>query len=414
MNELLHKYNPYFSKEEKCNNELIKLKQEFKKIKSDYNWIKNNSLKETKNKYEKINKLIFQNKGSKIKLEKSSLIIKENIRKLKKRHKGTHVNFLWLKWMLVDNEVEENILLKLKEEKKKLGLEESKLKVINKDLNDLTKEGNYFLEKLKIYNKLDERFIENEIELRDFEIRKLDENRKFLENKNELINHSIEKFINEISKINENILQLENQIKKAEQYDFNLSNANSPRGRAIIHDKCFNEFREGSPKKIISKLEKLKEKYLRNLVKIEKRIENLINKYSKSIKSIIIDGNNLCYENSNFIGLKALIKISSILSEKYSITIIFDASIRNILKQNDDSIRSKFKKTIKTHIVPSKEKADEIILDLASVNKNTFVISNDRFIDFFEKDAVKGKRLIKHSIISNRVLINELDFNEIF
>ena len=49
-----------------------------------------------------------------------------------------------------------------------------------------------------------------------------------------------------------------------------------------------------------------------------------------------------------------------------------------------------------------------------SVNKNTFVISNDRFIDFFEKDAVKGKRLIKHSIISNRVLINELDFNEIF
>lgn len=55
----------------------------------------------------------------------------------------------------------------------------------------------------------------------------------------------------------------------------------------------------------------------------------------------------------------------------------------------------------------SKEAADELILDEAR-GANVFVISNDRFADFPDKQAVREDRIIRHEIVGDRVIVRDL------
>lgn len=64
-----------------------------------------------------------------------------------------------------------------------------------------------------------------------------------------------------------------------------------------------------------------------------------------------------------------------------------------------------------THIVASKQLADETILDIASNNKFDYVLSNDRFGEYLDKDVVRNDRLIKHEIVKGKVIIHDLDIN---
>jgi hypothetical protein len=57
--------------------------------------------------------------------------------------------------------------------------------------------------------------------------------------------------------------------------------------------------------------------------------------------------------------------------------------------------------------------ADETLLDVAA-DRDTYVISNDRFIDFPDKVVVSDKRLIRHEILDGMVLIPDLQFSERF
>lgn len=43
-----------------------------------------------------------------------------------------------------------------------------------------------------------------------------------------------------------------------------------------------------------------------------------------------------------------------------------------------------------------------------------YVISNDRFRDFTDKDAVSCQRLIRHDIVAGKVLIHDLNLSVAF
>lgn len=97
-----------------------------------------------------------------------------------------------------------------------------------------------------------------------------------------------------------------------------------------------------------------------------------------------------------------------ILASEYEVVLVFDASIRRTLGGGDSDIRDVFNKDIQVHVVATSVKADETILDLAGTDETTFIVSNDRFAEFGEKQALRDQRVIRHEIVSGQVMIHDL------
>ena len=222
----------------------------------------------------------------------------------------------------------------------------------------------------------------------------------------------------QLQPIIDHLLQLESEIKRAENikeqahsFDSKLFLTKSSSDRAKIHKQCEQELGFGSPKIILE--QKIREiiRINRNYEKTKKRAIELAKNASRTIEILVIDGNNLCYENGVSIGLAALEEIVPALSSDYSLIVVFDSDIRSILKMDDKDIRQHFDQEVKVHIVATRNKADKTILELAENSKVTYVVSNDRYSEFSEKKAVVEERIIRHEIVDGRIFIHDLDVN---
>jgi len=202
------------------------------------------------------------------------------------------------------------------------------------------------------------------------------------------------------------------RLNDAQKYQRRLDNAATGKDRAITHNDCERALGYGNPKKIINDETRSINRLQRDIDKIKTKLDDISSKLARPIKKLIIDGNNLCYEKgrdkSKFIGLKALIPLTKELSKSYGVTVIFDSQIRKILKAGDKEIAQQFDKSIKVYPVASKQLADETIVRSASDDKTTYIISNDRYADYADLAAVKMNKLIKHEIINNKIIINDL------
>ncbi|MBP0500701.1 hypothetical protein J8J32_21750, partial [Mycobacterium tuberculosis] len=83
-------------------------------------------------------------------------------------------------------------------------------------------------------------------------------------------------------------------------------------------------------------------------------------------------------------------------------------SIRRKLELSSKDIEARFPQAERVHIVASKRTADETVLAAASDDPHTFVLSNDRFVDYPEKMAVKEDRVLRHEIVNQAAYIHEL------
>ena len=127
------------------------------------------------------------------------------------------------------------------------------------------------------------------------------------------------------------------------------------------------------------------------------------------VSHIIIDGNNACYERSQFIRMYALTHLVDELTKRYKVTVVFDASIRSHMKTDDAGIERIIGRSAPAHVAPTRTSADEYILRLAQSEQNAYVLSNDRFPEFSEYDAVKSGRLLRFLIANNKIMVNQLD-----
>ena len=206
--------------------------------------------------------------------------------------------------------------------------------------------------------------------------------------------------------------QREESIReRAATFDRQLSNANNSYERAMVHEQCETEFNVGSPRKVIGKAEANLRRIARDYEKVYSRAVEIGKKVARRIDAIVIDGNNLCYDNNVFIGLSALEQLIPILQLDYKVTIIFDAAIRSMLKVNDQAISRKLGNQIQVHIVANRGKADETVLDLAENNKYTYILSNDRFGEYNDKRAIRDQRVLRHEIVNGYIFIHDLGVN---
>lgn len=203
----------------------------------------------------------------------------------------------------------------------------------------------------------------------------------------------------------------EERRDRAAVLDLQLTNAGNSYEKAMVHEKCEKEFGVSSPRKVISDAERELRRISTDYEKARVRAVEVGKKASRRIDAIIVDGNNLCYESSRFIGLSALCAILPLLRRTYDVTVVFDAAIRRMLSADDKAISAKLGNGVTVHIVAALGKADESILDLASSKQNTYILSNDRFGEYGDKRAIKESRIIRHEIVGGRVMVNDLGIN---
>lgn len=215
---------------------------------------------------------------------------------------------------------------------------------------------------------------------------------------------ALEKIIAEIGKCDDDLLlanKYNSALKKASE------DANARRN---IHMQCEDYFGEGRPSKVIDEISSKKLRSSRDLQKMEQRIYDQIRKHELDIESIIIDGNNACYTSGNeFIGLSALRGLALHLRLKFVVTVVFDASIRKLLKASPQDIQKNLGSKISTYVAPSKDAADEYILKLAEGNERSYIVSNDRYSEWRDYAAVRDSRVLNFLIVSGKVMINDID-----
>jgi hypothetical protein len=205
------------------------------------------------------------------------------------------------------------------------------------------------------------------------------------------------------------LVSLEQEVELCESFEERLSSASTSYEKKMVHEECSRAFGgEGRPGRVKQLKQRDIQSVLRNLEKVEARLQRIARLASRPISMLIIDGNNLCYAGREFIGLEPLYALTSALVRDYRVIVVFDASIRKILRMNDQQVADGFHHEVKVHVVASKQTADQTVLEAAFAS-DTYVISNDRFRDFTDKAAVSGQRLIRHEIVAGRVLIHDLN-----
>lgn len=207
--------------------------------------------------------------------------------------------------------------------------------------------------------------------------------------------------------LNDRLARLEGEVTLAESFEQRLSGAN-PQERAMVHAECSKAFDgEGGPGRVKQKKQRDMQAIRRNLEKVEARLRHIGQLASRPISTLVLDGNNLCYEGRAFIGLAPLHALTDALAGSYHVIVVFDSSIRKLLRMNDQQVAYDFPREVRVHVVASKQAADQTVLESASP-LDAYVISNDRFRDFTDKAAVSGQRLIRHEIVAGKVLIHDL------
>lgn len=204
---------------------------------------------------------------------------------------------------------------------------------------------------------------------------------------------------------------VEQDVAKAEQIKLRLGGAANSYERKLIHDECAAAFGNDKPARVLDRLGKELGSINHTIVKLDRRLRELAARATRTVETIVIDGNNLCYQQREFVGLSALRPAAHTLAKNHAVVVVFDASIRSKLKMSNQDIAAELGDQVITHIVASKQKADETVLDAAAAS-TAFVVSNDRFGDFPEKAAVRDQRIIRHEILNGKIFIHELQVLE--
>jgi hypothetical protein len=142
------------------------------------------------------------------------------------------------------------------------------------------------------------------------------------------------------------------------------------------------------------------------------------------IQSLVLDGSNICcWRNPH--ERKAQLPIlfticSELFKSKIPFHIFFDANIPHILystTESKETLTNAFKAFLSLlndniTIVPARSRADDFLLQKAD-RDNSYIISNDNYPQYVGRYGwiSTGNRLLKGSIITNRIAIPELSID---
>ncbi|MDO9797668.1 hypothetical protein Q7526_10825 [Glaesserella parasuis] len=304
-------------------------------------------------------------------------------------------------------------------EKKILKLNKEKLELIEEKGNYISnyeKEKNNVLEKIKKNENIDVDILLNEKNNLEQKVNELRGKLEKIRLQKYEIDNDISKLVKELNLLKDQLSNSKQRMQRAEEFDVRLSSASNSYERMQIHTECEDTLGEGKPSKIIQAEKNKIESFNRNIDKLTNRIKKKVLIKTRKIKEIIIDGNNLCYSHSVNIGINALKALIKEIKSRYSlikVTVIFDKTITKILSRNNEqSIKDEFN-TIGVFCEICHGEADPWIISKANESEFNYIISNDKFSDYFDKPAIKGKRIFQHQITGNSISVLDLDIENL-
>ena len=120
------------------------------------------------------------------------------------------------------------------------------------------------------------------------------------------VDEVLEPLLKEMQNLESKKRRAESDLEDAQDLDRRISSAGNSYERTMLHEQCEGKFGEGSPRRIVVKRQNEIRQLERDYEKAKRRVEGIGQKAARKIDTIVIDGNNLCYEGSNFIGLSAI------------------------------------------------------------------------------------------------------------
>lgn len=238
-------------------------------------------------------------------------------------------------------------------------------------------------------------------------LKKLIQEKSVLLNKFDSVEAGLKAIKGQLSIKNNELAKLKSDLITAENLSRRIGRAENSYQRMLIHQECEKLFGVGAPSQIIGNLKKKTQSLEREINKLLDRAKGTVVKLERNISMLVIDGNNLCHQNGanggTFINLKALKPLIKVLKNKYKVQVVFDETIKRSLDLHNIAVRLELDDV---HIVNGK--ADEFVLDLAQ-DSNVYVLSNDKFDDYFDKLAVIENRVLKYEMFNNYLKIYDLD-----
>ncbi|TNC49313.1 hypothetical protein FHG66_11305 [Rubellimicrobium rubrum] len=213
----------------------------------------------------------------------------------------------------------------------------------------------------------------------------------------------------QIARDRDDLAETRRKLEIARKLDTALGAAHDAAARRDVHMECERTLQTGRPRDVIRDLEPKAKRLDRDLVKTEDRLKQVQARWERRVEVLVLDGNNLCYSSDNtFIELKALKALLPLLTARYKVRLVFDATIRKRLRAGDDDIRAALRSTAEVTVMPTKTAADESIISLAKNSSTTFILSNDRYAEFAHEEPVATGRVLRFMIFPDRIQIHDL------
>ena len=155
-----------------------------------------------------------------------------------------------------------------------------------------------------------------------------------------------------------------------------------------------------------------KESLQRSKKKVEAKLHGQQKILELGVKTICIDGSNLCNQTSpqKFVGLALLKAIVPELIMRYEVVVVFDSNTLPKLKETKLSLQKHFSDC--AVVVSEREyEADPLLINTANSDPHTFILSNDGFSDYRNDPAVKENRVIRFEAFAKSIHIQRLNLS---
>lgn len=155
-----------------------------------------------------------------------------------------------------------------------------------------------------------------------------------------------------------------------------------------------------------------KESLQRSKKKVEAKLHGQQKILELGVKTICIDGSNLCNQTSpqKFVGLALLKAIVPELIILYEVVVVFDSNTLPKLKETKLSLQKHFSGC--AVVVSEREcEADPLLINTANSDPHTFILSNDGFADYRNDPAVKENRVIRFEAFAKSIHIQRLNLS---
>ncbi len=130
----------------------------------------------------------------------------------------------------------------------------------------------------------------------------------------EALDLELQPLVSDLNALRNSIGALGRDIANAEQLESELTKATDGSERRLVHEKSQNQFNESQPRKVIDRCNKELKKFERSYKKLISRQGDIVRRHTMTIEGIVIDGSNLCYMQSDFIGAAAVVAVADQLA----------------------------------------------------------------------------------------------------